>query len=141
MIRKGESGQTVVESIFMGLLLLVPLIWTLSVLADLHRGALAATAAAREAGFDAARQNDLPEANRAVEDAVAMAFIDHGLDPSRAEVEWSSGSGLARGGLIEIRVSYRVPILQAPLLGQVAEPSIVVNAGHVTRVDPFRSDE
>lgn len=141
MIRGRESGQTTLESILLGLLLLVPLIWALSVLADVHRGALAAGAAVREAGFDAARAGDLATADRAVEEAVATAFLDHGLDPTRAELEWSAPSGLARGGLIEVRVSYRVPVTQAPFIGTVSGPSIALNASHVTVIDPYRSDE
>ncbi len=115
--------------------------WGLSVLADLHRGALATTAAVREAGFDAARSVDLTTADRAVEDAVARAFVDHGLDPTQAELEWAAPSGLTRGGVIEVRVSYRVLVAQAPLIGRLSGPSIAVNAEHVAPIDPFRSDE
>ena len=130
-----------VEAILLGLLFLVPLIWALSVVADLHRSALATTAAVREAGFDAARSGDFHSAERAVDNAVARAFVDHGLDPSRAGLEWSAPSGLTRGGLIEVRVSYRVPVVQAPLIGDVSGPAITVNASHVATIDPFRSDE
>ena len=141
MIHRQESGQAVLESVLLGLLLLVPLIWLLSVLADVHRGALATTAAVREAGFDAARSGDLSTADRAVEQAVTTAFADHGLDPNAAEVEWSAPAGLIRGGFVEVRVSYRVSVAQAPLIGRVTGPSITVNAQHVTRIDPFRSEE
>jgi hypothetical protein len=136
-----ELGQTTLESLLLGLLLLVPLIWALSVLADLHRGALAATAAVREAGFDAARAGDFAAADRAAQSAVTTAFLDHGLDPGTAELEWTAPSGLTRGGLIEVRVSYRVPIAQGPLIGEVSGPSIALNARHVTVIDPYRSDE
>ncbi|HEY7875370.1 MAG TPA: hypothetical protein VIG64_09635 [Actinomycetota bacterium] len=133
-----DSGQAVVETILVGLLLLVPLIWTLSVLADVHRTALAAAAAVREAGFEAARSTSGPEATRAVDRAVAQAFGNQGLDPGPARVR-VVGGGLARGAAVEIEISYPVTILQAPLLGRVAGPSIWVRARHVARVDPYGS--
>jgi hypothetical protein len=139
MIRKSESGQAVVEALLLGMLLLVPLIWTLGVLADLHRSALAATAAAREAGFDAARSATLAAADAAVAEAVERALADQGLDPGEARVRWDAGSSLRRGGPVEVEVAYPVTVVQAPLLGRVSGPSVWVRARHVARVDPYRS--
>ena len=133
-----ERGSALIETLLLGLLLLVPLIWGLGVLSELHSAALATTAAAREAGFDAARATSAGEAERRVDEAVARALIDHGVDPARARVEWSA-SALERGAAVEVRVSYEVPVLQAPFLGSVGGPSISVNATHVARVDPYRS--
>jgi hypothetical protein len=137
---KRERGQAVVETVLLGLLLLAPLIWALGVLADIHRSALALTAAAREAGVEAARADSIPAAQRALDAAVGQALIDHGLDPTIAEVEWSGIPGV-RGGFISVRVRYPVTVLQAPLLGRVSGPSIYVDARHVTRVEPFMSRE
>jgi hypothetical protein len=134
-----ESGLAVIETLLLGLLFLVPLIWTLGMLADLHRAALAATAAARDAGMDAARASSITAAEGAVEEAVARAFLDQGLNPSRAIVAWSAGPALERGGTVRVRISYPVTILQAPFLGDVAGPSVWVNAEHAARIDPFRS--
>jgi hypothetical protein len=134
-----ESGQSLVETILLGLLLLVPLVWALGVLADLHRTALAASAAAREAGFEAATSPSLAEANGAVERAVAQAFMDHGVDPAAAQVRWAAPAGLARGGTVEVSVNAPVTVLQAPLLGRVTGPSVWVRARHLARIDPYRS--
>ena len=136
--RVGQDGQAIIETLLLALLLLVPLVWALGVLADLHRGALATTAAAREGGFDAARLSDANAANAAIDEAVARAFVDHGLNPADAKVSWS-GSPLQRGAAVDVKVSYSVPVFQAPLLGRVAGPSIVVEARHVARIAPFRS--
>ena len=137
---RGQNGQSLVEGILLSLLLLVPMIWALGVLSNLHRGALAATAAAREAGFEAARSESLHEADRAVASAVDQAFANHGLEPLDAEVEYSL-AGLERGGSIELQVRYPVTVVQAPLLGRVAGPSIWVDASHIAIVDPYRSRE
>jgi hypothetical protein len=132
-----ESGQAMIETILLGLLLLVPLVWMLGVLADVHRTSLAATAAVRAAGFEAARSATAPDAVVAVDEAVARAFVDHGLDPTEVVVDW--GSNLGRGERVEIEIGYPVPVAQAPLLGRVGGPSVWVRARHVARVDPYRS--
>jgi hypothetical protein len=131
------SGQAMIETILLGLLLLVPLVWLLGVLADVHRTSLAASAAARDAGFEAARSNTSADAAAAVDEAVARAFTDHGLDPSNVVVEWSSS--LDRGARVDIEVGYPVPVAQAPLLGRVGGPSLWVRAHHIARIDPYRS--
>jgi hypothetical protein len=136
-----QSGFALTEVMLLGLLFLIPLIWAIGVLAELHRAALASSAASREAGLDAARSADLLEAGRAIDDAVARAFTDVGLEPEDAQVVWSAGSGLERGGAVEVEVTYPVTVLQAPFLGQVSGPSIWVRAVHSVRVDPYRSDE
>lgn len=133
-----DSGQSLIEAILLSLLLLVPLLWVLGVLADLHRSALATTAAVREAGFEAARSTNTTDAEHAASAAIEQALADHGLDPDEADVRLSL-NGLERGGTVEVRVRYGVPVLQAPLLGRVAGPSVVIDASHIAIVDPYRS--
>ena len=132
-----ERGTALVETLLLGLLLLAPLIWALGVLSEVHRAALATTTAAREAGFDAARAATRSDAARRIDAAIANALADHGVDPERARVRWTSD--LERGGAVELRVSYDVSVLQAPFLGSIGGPSISVTASHVARVDPYRS--
>jgi hypothetical protein len=97
--------------------------------------------ALREAGIDASRASNMVDAGMAVEDAVARAFADEGLEAEDAHVAWSAGAGLGRDGIVEVEVTYPVTVLQAPLLGQVSGPSIWVRAAHSVRIDPYRSVE
>lgn len=136
-----EAGQALTETILLALILLVPFIWGLGVLSELHKAALATSAAAREAGFDAARTWHPAEADDAIDRAVARALVDEGLDPALARVRWSTGSSLARGAPVEVEVSYPVTVVQAPLLGRVSGPSIWMKARHAARTDPYRSRE
>jgi hypothetical protein len=136
--RSDDAGQALVETIMLGLLMLVPLLWALGVLADLHRAALSSAAAAREAGFDASHASSLTEGADEVARAVHRAFADNGLDPRRVRVAWSADR-LARGGAVEVRVAYPVTVFQAPLLGDVGGPWIWVRAEHVARIDRFGS--
>lgn len=136
---RSERGSAVIETILLGLLFMVPLIWLVGVLADTHRGALASTAAAREAGIEAARATTTAQAERAIQVAVAEAFRDHGLDPADASVSWSLAPNQERGAAVVVEVGYPVTVLQAPFIGRVAGPSVDVNARHVARIDPYRS--
>ena len=138
-VERTDSGAALIETILLGLMLIVPLIWALGVLGELHRGALAATSAAREAGLDAARAPDIAAADRSVSAAVEAAFRNQGLDPNDARVRWAAGASLPRGGTVEVEVRFPVTVLQAPLLGSVSGPSVWVEARHVARVDLYRS--
>ncbi|HVM35391.1 MAG TPA: hypothetical protein VM784_08610 [Actinomycetota bacterium] len=134
-----DHGQALLETILLGLLLMIPLVWLLSTLADVHRSALATTAAVRNAGADAARATSLTAAGRAIDDAVARALADHGIAFADARVRWTAPPALRRGGAVEIEVSLPVSVLQAPFLGRIAGPSVWVHARHVARIDLFRS--
>lgn len=135
---RSQRGQALIETLLLGLVLMTPLLWALGVLADVHRTALAATSAAREASFEVSRSIDPLDARRSAEYAVALALKDHGLDPSKARVDWSFSS-LERGAPVQVTVSYAVPVLQAPFIGRTSGPSIWVHAKSVARVDPYRS--
>jgi hypothetical protein len=139
MRRRGECGIALVETILLSLLLLVPLLWALGVLADVHRGALATTVAAREGALAAARAGTFGDAVEDLEKTVAYAFADHGLDVDSARVESSIPRHRVRGSLVEVEVAYPVAVLQAPFLGRVAGPSVVVRAVNIVRIDPYRS--
>lgn len=136
-----ERGQALIETVLLGLLLMIPIVWLLSVLADVHRGALATTAAARHAGADATRATSRAAATRAIDDAVARALADHGIVASEARVRWSVSPAFRRGGAVEVEVSYPVSVFRAPFVGRAGGLSVWVNARHVARIDLFRSRE
>jgi hypothetical protein len=140
-VGRKEFGHALVEVVILGLVLLVPVIWMMSVFSELHAAALATTSAVREAGFEAARSGDALSAGKGITSSVQTAIADHGLEPDRADLAWTPTEGWRRGGAVEIVVTYRVPVFQAPLLGAVTEPSISVDARHVTSIDRYRSRE
>lgn len=138
MRASAEGGQALIETLLVGLVLIVPIVWVLGVLADLHRGALASSAAAREAGFEAARSTTLGEAQAAAAEAVDQAFVDQGLSSERARVRMSA-SALERGGVVQVEVGYPVKVMTMPLLPGAGGPVVWVNARHYARIDPYRS--
>ena len=132
-------GSSLMEVLLLGLVFLAPLIWGLTVLAGVHESALAATAAAREAGTEAARAATGSDAESAVEQAVAQAFRDQGVEPSLARVRLDGTQRFDRGAFIEVEISVPVSVFRAPFLGAVSGPSIWIRARHVAQVDPFGS--
>jgi hypothetical protein len=134
-----QHGFAMIEAVLLGLILIVPLIWLLGILSEVHRGALAATSAVREAAVDAARADDLSGATRAVDSAVMRAFADHGLDPTDARVRFSVDPGLVRGGIVEVEIRYPVSVLMVPMIGQIRGPSLWIDARNITRIEPFGS--
>lgn len=137
----GEAGMALVETLLVAVVFIVPLIGVLGVLSDLHRGALAVSAAAREAGFEAARSGSAAQADLVVDAAVDVAFSDHGIDARSADVRWTGAPGLDRGGVIEVEVAYPIEVLQLPFMGGVSESRVWVKARHVARIDPYMSRE
>jgi hypothetical protein len=133
-----ERGSSLVEAILVGLLLMVPALWIFTVGSELHRAALASTAAVREAGLDATRTSSPGDAGRAVQEAVAFAFVNHGLDPRRTQTTWRGS--LRRGGAVEVHVRYDVRVARFPFLGRIAGPTISVRARHLAPVDLYASD-
>lgn len=138
-MRGADRGTALIETLFLSLVLLIPLVWLLGVLADVHRSALALTAAVREAGVDAAASADMGTASDAIASAVAAALRDHGVSPADARIRWSAPRRLARGSAVQVDVSLKVPVLQAPFLGEAGGPGVWVTARHLARVDPFGS--
>ncbi|MFP5298782.1 MAG: hypothetical protein ACLGHL_07335 [Actinomycetota bacterium] len=135
---RSERGTGLVETLLLGLLLMVPLIWTLSVLAELHRAALASTSAARSVGASVSRAPggvtpDVPQR------ALMEAFRAHGLDASGADLSIHAPRGFQRGARVSIEVSYRVPVLKIPLLGSLDVASIGVEAVHTAAIQRYAS--
>ena len=138
-LRDSEHGHALIEALLLGLILFVPVLWLLSVFAELHGAALGTSSAAREAGFEAARSVHAVEADRRIAALVSQTVADHGLDASRTEVRWAPSEGWRRGATIEVVVVYRVPVFQVPLLGHISEPAIVVSGRHLATIDRYRS--
>jgi hypothetical protein len=131
------DGSATAEAVLLCMVLLVPIVWLLGVLAQVHTAALATTAAAREAGAAASRAPDLSSASRLADRAAAAAFADAGLDRGEARLRLSTPGDLDRGEWVTTEVTYRVAVVTFPLLGSGPGPTITVRASHVSSIDPF----
>jgi len=99
---------------------------------------MAATAAAREAARTYVEAASARDAGADAEDAGYDAIIAHGRRRERALVERVDGGAFARCERVTIQVTYRVPLIAVPLLGQAGD-GLTVTARHAEVVDPYRS--
>ncbi|WP_235737764.1 hypothetical protein [Nocardioides alcanivorans] len=75
-----EAGNAVVEFIWLGILLMVPLVYILIAVFDVQRGAFGVSAAARAAGRAYTLADSVGEAERRAREAARVALADQGLD-------------------------------------------------------------
>ncbi len=136
---RDARGQALLETILLGLLFLVPLVWMLGLVGEMQRAALATSAGAREAASDAARASTTASARARIESAVEIALSDQGLEPERARIAVSGTRGFIRGGSIRITVAYPVRVATIPWLGSIADPVIWVRTESASLIEPYRS--
>lgn len=136
MAPRDESGMAIMEALILGLVLIVPMLWLLSVLSSVHSAALATNSAVREAGVVVTRSFDGPEGLDLV---VKDALRNHGLDPSGGRFDLQARDGFVRGASVEIAVTYQVPVFDPPFLSMDLGPTITVRSRHSARIDPYRS--
>jgi Flp pilus assembly protein TadG len=137
--RRSENGSALVEVVWLGILLLVPLLWIVLSVFEVQRGAFAVTSAARSAarayalaGTDAAGQ----EQARA---AIRQALADQGGDDRDFRFTVScDGPCHEAGSMITVRVWHGVdlPLLPAVLGGDA--PSFRLDSTHTVPIGHFR---
>jgi Flp pilus assembly protein TadG len=135
--RSSERGSAIVEFHFLGLLLLVPLVYILLTVLDIQRASYGVTQAAREAGRIYVATGDEAAARLAAH----VALADQGLEVSAADIAIRcSATPCYRPGA-EVTVSVgsivRLPFVPDALAGAV-NAQIPVNATHASVIDRFR---
>lgn len=138
--RRGEDGSALVEVVWLGVLLLVPVLWIVLSVFEVQRGAFAVTSAARSA----ARAYSLAETDVAGQDrartAIRQALDDQGGDDRgfRFEVTCGGGDCHVPGAVITVRVWTNVdlPLLPAVLGGEA--PSFRLDSAHTVPIGQFR---
>jgi hypothetical protein len=136
-----EGGSAVVEFVFLGVLVLVPLIYLVMVLARLQAGAYAASAAAREAGRAFVTATAPGAATGRAEAAARIAFEDQGFRRGDARLTMScDGTPCLRPeGRIEMVATVTVPLPLVPSFAREVVPlQVPLTARHLAVVDRFR---
>lgn len=134
-----EDGRAVVEFVFLGTLMLVPLIYLVLILGAVQAGAFAATTAAREGGrafTTSPSEDDAAARGRA---AAALSFEDFGvLDGSSVSFACDGAPCLRPDGRVKVtaRVSVALPLVPS-FLADVLPASIPISVTHVASADRF----
>jgi hypothetical protein len=137
-----EDGSALVEFVWLGMLLLVPLVYVLIAVFDVQRGAFGVAAASRAAGRAYALADTDADGESRARRAAAVALADQGLDGHPFDLVISCQPGPppchARGQTIVVRVGSRVTLpLAPPALGGDA-PTFAVHAEHRVPIGRYR---
>ncbi|WP_138946766.1 TadE family protein [Plantibacter sp. M259] len=137
----GDDGSASLEFITVGLVLLVPIVYLIVALAEVQAAVLAAGGAAAQAAKLYARADDDATGRDRVEDALALALDDFGLDRSQSSVTLDCApAGLPcgqRGGAVTVTVDILVVLpLMPEILGvQAAVPVTGAATAPISRFD------
>ncbi|MEO7268049.1 MAG: pilus assembly protein [Knoellia sp.] len=138
---RNEEGSAIIEFIFLGVLMLVPIIYLVMALARVQAGSYAVTTAAREAGrayvTTAAGQDATGRANAAAD----IAFGDQGFSGMGSlEVSCSTSPCLTPDARIGTTARVSVPLPLIPAFARDVVPlEIPLSATHLSTVDRFRA--
>jgi hypothetical protein len=135
-----EDGTALVEFVWLGIILLVPLVWIVLSVFEVQRGAFAVSSAARSAAraFSLADTDVVGEARARA--AIRQALDDQGGDDRAFRFRISCGSVDCHvaGEVITVRVWTRVDLPLLPgILGGDA-PSFALDSTHTVPVGQFR---
>lgn len=141
MRRRDERGSALVEFTWLGLILLVPLVWILLSVFEVQRGAFATTAAARSAGRAYVLAPDAATGQQRATDAAEFVLSDQGSPGMKATVtvdcEPVPEQCLAPGSTVTVTVSSSVPVPLMPELLGGERPAVKVSAVHRVPVGTF----
>lgn len=141
-----DRGSASIEFVFLGILVLVPLLYLVIAVFEVQRNAFAVTQAAREAGRAFGTAEDSASGEARARYAMELALRDQGLDPAGAELRYGPvGDGCAGtaaptlepGTDFEVCVvrTFRVPAVPSYFDGG----NNAVTGRYVVHVDDFRS--
>jgi Flp pilus assembly protein TadG len=140
LVRRSERGSALVELVWLGLLLLIPLVWIVLSVFDVQRGAMGVSNAARAAGraYALAPSDALGQARD--EAAARQALADQGLtEEITVEVTCTPYPNSCHQGtsVVTVRVSTATPLPLVPeLLG--SKPSFALDAEHTVPIGQYQ---
>jgi hypothetical protein len=142
--RDDEAGTALVELIWLGLLLLVPLVYIMWSVFDAQRGAFGASSASRAAGRAFVLAPDQATAYDRAEQAFDVALADQGVDAGDADLTITCDPEprecLTAGSVITVEVVVRQPLPLVPSALGSSAPSVRLSSTHVEPYGTYRED-
>lgn len=142
MSGRDDRGSALVEMVWLGVLLLVPLLWIVLSVFDVQRGAFGVSAAARAAGRAYALAPTDAEGERRAATAARQVMADQGLAEAPLAVEVtcrSPGPSCHSGGaVVTVRIDTRVDLPLLPNLLGGGSPSFALDATHTVPVGQYQ---
>lgn len=142
MRARRQTGSAIVEFVWLGVLLMVPLLYVLLATFDAQRTAFAAAAAARSASRSFVQAADQASGYRAAAVAAATAFEDQGLPGARfvltISCRPSPNDCLVPGSVVSARIGAAAVLPLMPAVFGSNPPSISISAVHSSPYGTFR---
>lgn len=142
--RRDEAGSAIVEFVWLGLILMVPIIYILLAVFDLQRASYGVSAASRAAGRAFVLAPDQANAHARAERAAEVALKDQGIDPADVAVRVTCTPDpdrcLSPGAVISVAVHTSQPLPLVPSALGGARPAVQVNSTHTEPYGTFRGD-
>jgi Flp pilus assembly protein TadG len=140
--RRDDRGTALIEFTWLGILLLVPLVYILISVFDVQRGAFGVTAAARAAGRAYSLAETDTQGRADAEEVARLALADQGLEDAALDITVrcspDPGNCLTAGSTITITVRTQVKLSLLPSVLGGGAPSFRVDATHSVPYGEFR---
>ncbi len=140
--RDDEDGSAIVEVVWLGTLLILPLLWIVVSAGQVQAGAFGASAAARSAGRAYALAPDDAAGAARAREAARLALGDQGLGDAPLEVTVSCTpypTDCHQGtSVITVRVATSVALPMLPDFFGSGRPSFTLDATHTVPVGQFQ---
>lgn len=144
MSRRDDRGSAVVEFVWLGLLLLVPLVYVLLTVFEAQAAAYGSDAASRSAGRAFVLSPSQEQGEERARAAAQLALADHGIAPGQVRVDISCAPDPARclspGSSVRVSVTVRQPLPLVPSALGGNAPSVTMSSTHVEPYGTFRED-
>ncbi|MFW6774145.1 hypothetical protein ACOACO_07665 [Nocardioides sp. CPCC 205120] len=146
---RDQRGSAVIELTWLGIILLVPVVYIVLAVFDVQRGAFAVTSASRTAARAYALSDDHASGQAAADAAARLAFSDQGIEePVGVKVTCSAPDGEARrtgpaacrlpGAIITVVVDSAVELPYLPDVLGGGAPTFALEATHSVPYGQFR---
>ncbi|MBA2574131.1 MAG: hypothetical protein H0V02_04990 [Nocardioidaceae bacterium] len=140
--RRDEAGSALIELTWLGLLLLIPLVYVVITMITVQRSAYGATEAARAAGRAYILAPDQASAAARAHEAARIAMQDQGIqldsDDMRIVCHPDPDSCLQPGSSVEVVLALDVDLPLMPSVSGESSASIAVDASHVELYGIYR---
>lgn len=140
--RRDEDGSALVELTWLGILLLIPMLWIILSVFEVQRGAFAVSGAARAAGRAYALAPTDAEGRQRAEAAAAQALADQGVQgvPVRVQITCTPYPHDCHSGtsVITVVVASRVDLPLLPTFLGGSAPSFALDASHTVPIGQFQ---
>ena len=139
---RDERGSAIVELVWLGTLLLLPLVWVVVCIGEVQGGAFGTTAAARSAGRAYALAPDDAQGTERAQVAARQALADQGLASAPMDVRVTCTPNPADchdgASVITVRVATEVALPALPDVLGSGRPAFALDATHTVPIGQYQ---